>query len=100
MSVKIIDNKYCRDQWLKGKTMGMCANGLTWGKHRDLQITLCIYFQVSFHSAGGSSVTSGGALGSMKSGCCSSFRYFGGVRMWVEPTGDTSLKAQQGLNIE
>ena len=40
------------------------------------------------HSAGGSagpSAPSGGALGSMKSGCCSSLRYLVGVRMWVAP---------------
>lgn len=59
---------------------------------------LCIYFQACFQSAVCSSVPSGGALGSRKSGCWSSFRYLGGVRMWVEPTRDKRLKGQQGLN--
>lgn len=50
----------------------------------------CIYFQMCFYSAGGSSVPSGGVLGSRKSGCCSSLRYLRGVSMWVEPTRDKS----------
>lgn len=85
---------------ISGSKVRHWAGELTWENtgihksHRDL----FIYFQTSFHSAGGSSVPSVGALGSRKSGCCSSFRYLGGVRMWVEPTGDKSLKAQQGLN--
>lgn len=45
-----------------------------------------IYFRISFYGAGVSSAPSGRALGSKKSGCCRSFKYLGGVRMWVEPT--------------
>lgn len=45
-----------------------------------------IYIQTSFHFVTGSSAPSGVALGSRKSGCCSSFRYLGGVRMLVAPT--------------
>lgn len=44
-----------------------------------------IYIQTSFHFGTGSSAPSGVALGSRKSGCCSSFRYLGGVRMLVPP---------------
>lgn len=78
---------------------------LTWGNtgihksHHDL----CIYFKICgmyVHSAGVSSVPSGGALGSRKSGCCSSFKYLAGVRTWVEPTRDKNLKSQLGTNPE
>ena len=79
---------------IKSRILGRWA-GL--GEHRFTNY-LCIYFQACFQSAVGSSVPSGGALGSRKSGCWSSFRYLGGVRMWVEPTRDKRLKGQQGLN--
>lgn len=62
------------------------------------KMTFSIYFQMFFYCTGGSSAPSGEALGSKKSGCCSSFKYFGGVRMWVAPTGNKILKAQQVLD--
>lgn len=92
--VKITDNNTAgikTRHWTGG-----LAQGNT-GIHKSHDY-LSIYFQIYFHSAGDSSVPSGAALGSRKSGCCSSFRYLGGVRMWVEPTRYKSLRGQQGLN--
>ena len=89
------------NKYLNGSKVGKDGGWLGW--HRETRIhkshhDLSIYFSTCFHSAGGSSVPSGGALGSRKSGCCSSFRYLVGVRMWVPPTEDKSLKAELWLN--
>lgn len=85
--------------WEVRQQAGGSARGNT-GIHKSHRYW-CIYFQTSFHCAGASSVPSvpsGAALGSRKSGCWSSFRYLGGVRMWVEPTRDKGLEGQHGLN--
>lgn len=66
----------------------------TQGSKNDIMI--CVFTWTHPHSVVGSSVHSGGAFGSRKSGCWSSFRYFGGVRMWVEPAGDKGQINSEG----
>lgn len=82
----------CENHWHQMMWTGLQQQTQRCTKNK---MTFSIYFQMFFYCAGGSSAPSGEALGSKKSGCCSSFKYFVGVRMWVAPTGNKILKAQQ-----